>query len=173
MVVSVEVFGYDVILVLTSQCLKNALHFCSWVLCYWISFFFPWKVELNEIESRCEEYPLTRAFCHLISTLVESSFPSNLGAGLRPPGFDPYLQFLRDSVFLRFRTRAYRRAAEKVRFREQLLFPYSFIAAFSFIRDTQCYKFIFSFCKLVKFIVLYWHIHGLIGLCVSENKLRH
>ncbi|ELK13828.1 Nuclear pore complex protein Nup205 [Pteropus alecto] len=71
------------------------------------------QVELNEIESRCEEYPLTRAFCQLISTLVESSFPSNLGAGLRPPGFDPYLQFLRDSVFLRFRTRAYRRAAEK------------------------------------------------------------
>ncbi|KAF3819379.1 hypothetical protein GH733_013529 [Mirounga leonina] len=71
------------------------------------------EVELNEIECRCEEYPLTRAFCQLISTLVESSFPSNLGAGLRPPGFDPYLQFLRDSVFLRFRTRAYRRAAEK------------------------------------------------------------
>ncbi|KYO17521.1 nuclear pore complex protein Nup205 [Alligator mississippiensis] len=71
------------------------------------------EVELNEIESRCEEYPLTRAFCRLISTLVESSFPSNLGAGLRPPGFDPYLQFLRDTVFLRFRTRAYRRAAEK------------------------------------------------------------
>uniref|UniRef100_A0A4W2IND7 Nucleoporin 205 n=1 Tax=Bos indicus x Bos taurus TaxID=30522 RepID=A0A4W2IND7_BOBOX len=71
------------------------------------------EVELNEIESRCEEYPLTRAFCQLISILVESSFPSNLGAGLRPPGFDPYLQFLRDSVFLRFRTRAYRRAAEK------------------------------------------------------------
>ncbi|XP_069713250.1 nuclear pore complex protein Nup205 isoform X2 [Phaenicophaeus curvirostris] len=71
------------------------------------------EVELNEIESRCEEYPLTRAFCRLVSTLVESSFPSNLGAGLRPPGFDPYLQFLRDSVFLRFRTRAYRRAAEK------------------------------------------------------------
>ncbi|XP_007951107.1 nuclear pore complex protein Nup205 [Orycteropus afer afer] len=71
------------------------------------------EVELNEIESRCEEYPLTRAFCQLLSTLVESSAPSNLGAGLRPPGFDPYLQFLRDSVFLRFRTRAYRRAAEK------------------------------------------------------------
>ncbi|XP_048463946.1 nuclear pore complex protein Nup205 [Rhincodon typus] len=71
------------------------------------------EVELNEIESRSEEYPLTRAFCCLISTLVESSFPTNLGAGLRPPGFDPYLQFLRDSVFLRFPTRAYRRAAEK------------------------------------------------------------
>lgn len=86
-------------------------------LCFFSCFFCSvGKVELNEIESRCEEYPLTRAFCRLISTLVESSFPSNLGAGLRPPGFDPYLQFLRDSVFLRFRTRAYRRAAEKVIF---------------------------------------------------------
>lgn len=80
------------------------------------------KVELNEIESRCEEYPLTRAFCRLISALVESSFPSNLGAGLRPPGFDPYLQFLRDAVFLRFRTRAYRRAAEKVIFLRKYTF---------------------------------------------------
>ena len=89
-------------------------------------------MELNEIESRCEEYPLTRAFCQLISILVESSFPSNLGAGLRPPGFDPYLQFLRDSVFLRFRTRAYRRAAEKVMFREKLLSPYLFYCWFFF-----------------------------------------
>uniref|UniRef100_A0A672ZRI4 Nucleoporin 205 n=1 Tax=Sphaeramia orbicularis TaxID=375764 RepID=A0A672ZRI4_9TELE len=71
------------------------------------------QVELNEIESSCEEYPLTRAFCHLISTLVESSLPINLGAGLRVPGFQPYLNFLRDSVFLPFPTRAYRRPAEK------------------------------------------------------------
>ncbi|XP_027857753.1 nuclear pore complex protein Nup205 [Xiphophorus couchianus] len=71
------------------------------------------EVELNEIESSCEEYPLTRAFCHLISTLVESSIPGNLGAGLRVPGFQPYLNFLRDSVFLPFPTRAYRRPAEK------------------------------------------------------------
>ncbi|XP_034032952.1 nuclear pore complex protein Nup205 isoform X2 [Thalassophryne amazonica] len=71
------------------------------------------EVELNEIESSCEEYPLTRAFCHLISTLVESNLPVNLGAGLRVPGFQPYLTFLRDSVFLPFPTRAYRRPAEK------------------------------------------------------------
>lgn len=76
-------------------------------------FFF--KVELNEIESSCEEYPLTRAFCHLISTMVECSLPVNLGAGLRVPGFQPYLDFLRDSVFLPFPTRAYRRPAEKVK----------------------------------------------------------
>lgn len=73
------------------------------------------QVELNEIESSCEEYPLTRSFCHLISTLVESSLPLNLGAGLRVPGFQPYLNFLRDSVFLPFPTRAYRRPAEKVK----------------------------------------------------------
>uniref|UniRef100_A0A3Q0RLZ9 Nucleoporin 205 n=1 Tax=Amphilophus citrinellus TaxID=61819 RepID=A0A3Q0RLZ9_AMPCI len=71
------------------------------------------EVELNEIESSCEEYPLTRAFCHLISTLVEGSLPVNLGAGLRVPGFQPYLNFLRDSVFLPFPTRAYRHPAEK------------------------------------------------------------
>uniref|UniRef100_A0A8C5FCT7 Nucleoporin 205 n=1 Tax=Gadus morhua TaxID=8049 RepID=A0A8C5FCT7_GADMO len=71
------------------------------------------EVELNEIESSCEEYPLTRAFCQLISTLVESSLPVNLGAGLRAPGFDPYLTFLRDAVFLPFPTRAYCHAAEK------------------------------------------------------------
>ncbi|XP_062246685.1 nuclear pore complex protein Nup205 [Platichthys flesus] len=71
------------------------------------------EVELNEIESSCEEYPLTQAFCHLISTLVECSLPVNLGAGLRVPGFQPYLNFLRDSVFLPFPTRAYRRPAEK------------------------------------------------------------
>lgn len=72
-------------------------------------------MELNEIESSCEEYPLTRAFCHLISSLVECSLPVNLGAGLRVPGFQPYLDFLRDSVFLPFPTRAYRRLAEKVK----------------------------------------------------------
>lgn len=80
-----------------------------------IIYFLSHKVELNEIESSCEEYPLTRGFCHLISTLVESSMPVNLGAGLRVPGFQPYLNFLRDSVFLPFPTRAYRRPAEKVK----------------------------------------------------------
>ncbi|KAI4886720.1 hypothetical protein NFI96_014775 [Prochilodus magdalenae] len=78
-------------------------------------------VELNEIESSCEEYPLTRAFCQLISTLVESSLPVNLGAGLRAPGFQPYLTFLRDAVFLPFPTRAYRRPAEKWEVAEAVL----------------------------------------------------
>ncbi|XP_063052981.1 nuclear pore complex protein Nup205 [Engraulis encrasicolus] len=71
------------------------------------------EVELNEIESGCEEYPMTRAFCQLISSLIESALPVNLGAGTRAPGFQPYLSFLRDAVFLCFPTRAYRRPAEK------------------------------------------------------------
>uniref|UniRef100_A0A671S734 Nuclear pore complex protein Nup205-like n=1 Tax=Sinocyclocheilus anshuiensis TaxID=1608454 RepID=A0A671S734_9TELE len=79
------------------------------------------QVELNEIESSCEEYPLTRAFCHLISTLAESALPVNLGAGLRAPGFQPFLDFLRDSVFLAFPTRAYRRPAEKWEVAEAVL----------------------------------------------------
>ncbi|XP_065139571.1 nuclear pore complex protein Nup205 [Paramisgurnus dabryanus] len=79
------------------------------------------EVELNEIESSSEEYPLARAFCHLISTLVESALPVNLGAGLRAPGFQPYLDFLRDSVFLAFPTRAYRRPAEKWEVAEAVL----------------------------------------------------
>ncbi|XP_053478778.1 nuclear pore complex protein Nup205 [Ictalurus furcatus] len=79
------------------------------------------EVELNEIESSCEEYPLTRAFCQLISTLVESALPVNLGAGLRAPGFQPYLTFLRDSIFLPFPTRAYRRPAEKWEVAEAVL----------------------------------------------------
>ncbi|XP_035283099.1 nuclear pore complex protein Nup205 isoform X1 [Anguilla anguilla] len=79
------------------------------------------EVELNEIESSCEEYPLTRAFCHLISTLVERALPVNLGVGLRAPGLQPYLDFLRDSVFLPFPTRAYRHAAEKWEVAEAVL----------------------------------------------------
>uniref|UniRef100_A0A4W4E6A7 Nucleoporin 205 n=1 Tax=Electrophorus electricus TaxID=8005 RepID=A0A4W4E6A7_ELEEL len=79
------------------------------------------EMELNEIESSCEEYPLTRAFCQLISTLVESSLPVNLGAGLRAPGFEPYLAFLRDAIFLPFPTRAYRRPAEKWEVAEAVL----------------------------------------------------
>ncbi|XP_067090064.1 nuclear pore complex protein Nup205 isoform X1 [Osmerus mordax] len=77
--------------------------------------------ELNEIESSCEEYPLTRAFCQLISSLVESALPVNLGAGFRAPGFQPYLTFLREAVFLPFPTRAYRRPAEKWEVAEAVL----------------------------------------------------
>ncbi|XP_078453204.1 nuclear pore complex protein Nup205 isoform X1 [Lampetra fluviatilis] len=79
------------------------------------------EMELTEIEARCEEYPLTRAFCTLLSALLDDSVPASLGTGLRSPGFDPYLTFLRETVFLKFPTRAYRDPAEKWQVAELVL----------------------------------------------------
>ena len=72
------------------------------------------QVELDEVESRNEEFPMTRAFLTLVDALTDVSIPAGLGAGYRAPGFDPYLKFIRDSVFLNFNTRAYKTPAEKV-----------------------------------------------------------
>lgn len=72
------------------------------------------QVELSEIESRMEEYPVTRGFLTFLSQLTDTPVPAALGAGLRAPGFEPYLQYVVDDVFLRFGTRAYKNSAEKV-----------------------------------------------------------
>ena len=66
------------------------------------------------METRSEEYPMLLAFLQLMTVLIDSPVPSKLGAGFRVPGFEPYLDFLRDSVFLRFASRAYKRPADKV-----------------------------------------------------------
>ncbi len=49
-----------------------------------------------------------------MDTLTDVPIPAALGAGYRAPGFDPYITFLRESVFLKFNTRAYKNQAEKV-----------------------------------------------------------
>jgi len=72
------------------------------------------QLEIDEVESRNEEYPMLLAFLELMSTLIDSPVPSKLGAGFRVPGFEPYLDFLRDSVLLKFASRAYKRPADKV-----------------------------------------------------------
>ncbi len=71
------------------------------------------NVELENVETRNEAYPMTKAFLKLIDILTDSGIPSSLGAGTRVPGFEPYLAFIRDSIFLRFNTRAYRDPGEK------------------------------------------------------------
>ena len=43
--------------------------------------------EIEEIEARNEEYPLTRAFLRLIDGLTDHGLPENLGQGTRIPGF--------------------------------------------------------------------------------------
>ena len=69
---------------------------------------------MDEVESRNEEFPMTLGFLELMKILTENPVPAALGAGYRAPGFDPYLKFLRDSIFLKFNTRAYKNPAEKV-----------------------------------------------------------
>ncbi|CAI9734078.1 pore complex Nup205 [Octopus vulgaris] len=71
------------------------------------------QTELEEVESRNEEYVLTRAFLSLISTLIDHSIPAGLGAGHRSPGFQPYLDFIIDGVFLKCFSRAYKNPTEK------------------------------------------------------------
>ena len=72
------------------------------------------QVELDEIEARSETYPETRAFLKLLNALTDVPIPASLGAGYRAPGFEPYLTFLRDSVFLKFISRGYQDPHEKV-----------------------------------------------------------
>ncbi|KAL0280136.1 UNVERIFIED_CONTAM: hypothetical protein PYX00_001520 [Menopon gallinae] len=71
------------------------------------------KTELDEIESRNEEFPLTRALLHLLDVLTDVPVPRLLGAGTRTPGFDPYLHFVIDSVFLKYNNRSYKNPEEK------------------------------------------------------------
>ncbi|XP_048578619.1 nuclear pore complex protein Nup205 isoform X2 [Nematostella vectensis] len=71
------------------------------------------QAELNELESRSEVYPETRAFLKLMAALTDIPVPTALGVGYRVPGFEPYLVFLRDQVLLKFSTRAYKDPTEK------------------------------------------------------------
>ena len=71
-------------------------------------------VELDEVEASNETFPLTRSFVNLLDILTDVPVPKALGAGHRTPGFEPYLDFLIDSVFLKFNTRAYKNPTEKV-----------------------------------------------------------
>lgn len=69
---------------------------------------------MNEIEARSETYTETRAFLKLLNNLTDIPLPTTLGSGYRVPGFEPYLAFLRDDVFLKFNSRGYQDPDEKV-----------------------------------------------------------
>jgi len=69
--------------------------------------------ELEEVEARQEEFPLTRAFLKVLDTLTNVEIPGSLGAGSRQPGFLPYLTFIQDQVLLKFHTRTYKNQSEK------------------------------------------------------------
>lgn len=78
------------------------------------------KSELEEVEARDETYPLLRGFLRLIRTLLTHTIPQvpeNLGLGIRPKsaplGFQPYLNFLINNVYLKFLFRSYKSSHEK------------------------------------------------------------
>ncbi|XP_076648854.1 nuclear pore complex protein Nup205 isoform X2 [Halictus rubicundus] len=71
------------------------------------------QTELEEIESKKDEYPLTRAMLELLDVLTDFPIPRLLGMGHRNPGFDPYLHFIINTIFLKFHTRSYKNLSEK------------------------------------------------------------
>lgn len=78
------------------------------------------KSELEEVEARDETYPLLRGFLRLLRTLLTHTtpqVPENLGVGMRPKsaplGFQPYLNFLINHVYLKFLFRSYKSPHEK------------------------------------------------------------
>ena len=77
--------------------------------------------ELEEIESRNETYPLTKAMLELLYTLSSVIVPKSLGAGPRKPGLDPYVTFVIDTVFLKFYNRNYKDPQEKWEVAEKCL----------------------------------------------------
>lgn len=77
--------------------------------------------ELEEIESRNETYPLTRAILDLLYIISSVIVPKNLGAGTRKPGLDPYLNFVIETIFLKFYNRNYKDPQEKWEVAEKCL----------------------------------------------------
>jgi nuclear pore complex protein Nup205 len=77
--------------------------------------------ELEEIESRNETYPLTRAILDLLYSLSSVIVPKSLGAGPRKPGLDPYINFVIETVFLKFYNRNYKDPQEKWEVAEKCL----------------------------------------------------
>lgn len=69
--------------------------------------------EIDQNESRLETYKLSRGALQLLYNLMTTQMPRSLGAGPRQPGYDPYLNFVIQSILLKFYNRAYKDPTEK------------------------------------------------------------
>nr|ACI88735.1 RE24713p [Drosophila melanogaster] len=69
--------------------------------------------EMEQIESRSEQYNLTRGILQLLYTLMTTNLPKSLGAGQRTPAYEGYLKSMINSVLLKFYNRAYKVPSEK------------------------------------------------------------
>ncbi|XP_059473287.1 nuclear pore complex protein Nup205 [Neocloeon triangulifer] len=80
------------------------------------------QTELEEVETRNEEYPLSRATLKLLNLLVQNAeLPLLLGVGKRPPGLSPHMYYALDCVFLPFLHRTYRKPEERWQVAENCL----------------------------------------------------
>lgn len=70
-------------------------------------------VDIEEVESSREEFPLTLSLLKLFLNLVQAGVPPMLGAGTRQPGIRPYLDLVRYRIFLRHDSRTYKNAGER------------------------------------------------------------
>uniref|UniRef100_A0A1A9Z711 Nuclear pore complex protein Nup205 n=1 Tax=Glossina pallidipes TaxID=7398 RepID=A0A1A9Z711_GLOPL len=70
-------------------------------------------LEIEQNECRLEKYPLIQGILQLLYSLIKSGIPKNLGCGSRKPGFDPYLRFIVNNIFLKFCNRNYKDSIEK------------------------------------------------------------
>jgi nuclear pore complex protein Nup205 len=73
------------------------------------------QTELEEVETRNEEYPLSIAAVTLLNSLAQNAeLPLLLGVQRRSPGLTPHMYFVLDCVFLPFLRRNYQKPGEKV-----------------------------------------------------------
>jgi nuclear pore complex protein Nup205 len=85
------------------------------------------QADLDEVEPSLEEYPMALAFLDLIDSLTNFPIPPSIGRGYqRQSGFEMYLDFIRDTIFYKFLTRAYKDPGQKVHY---LLYRLSFFLA--------------------------------------------
>ncbi|XP_001354955.4 nuclear pore complex protein Nup205 [Drosophila pseudoobscura] len=68
--------------------------------------------EIEQNESRQESYNLSRGVLQLLHTLMTTHMPRCLGAGPRHPGYDPYFNFLMESIILKVYNRSYKDPSE-------------------------------------------------------------
>ncbi|KAM7343656.1 nuclear pore complex protein Nup205 [Cochliomyia hominivorax] len=71
------------------------------------------EVEIEQNECRLERYPLTEGILDLLYSLITTVIPKHLGNGPRKPGFEPYLHFIVNGIFLKFYNRTYKDQEEK------------------------------------------------------------
>ncbi|XP_030381528.1 nuclear pore complex protein Nup205 [Scaptodrosophila lebanonensis] len=69
--------------------------------------------EIDQNEARLETFTLTRGILELLYTLMTTYMPSSLGVGPRLPGYDAYVNFVLNSIVLKFYFRAYKDPSEK------------------------------------------------------------